>query len=162
MSDLNGKYYAVPDYVLRHLKSELNSVTDKTIEGFKRTSKILEKKEISYGQMKRIKNYFDNYEGGKQDDEYKLNGGKIMQKWVDDSLKTSRDAIYNAKKTQMDAGRENVFIKTHTKDKDNADPTRVRLAKIHKGSNARYIMNDKTVYEHIADIKYLIEYLNKS
>ena len=68
----------------------------------------------------------------------------------------------------MDAGRENQFLKTHDKDKDNANPTRVGgLPKINKGNIYRKIMTNKEVYneslkKEINQIKYLIEYMNNN
>ena len=122
--------------------------------------------------MKRIKNYFDSYSGDGDDDEYKLNGGELMKNWVDKELGTSRDAIHSTKKVQMDAGRENSFIKTHEKDKSK-NPTKVGIPKLHKGSTAANIMrNDttyesitpktesQTIYEEIESIKYLIGYMD--
>jgi hypothetical protein len=68
----------------------------------------------------------------------------------------------------MDAGRENQFIKKHTKDKDNANPTAVGgLPKINKGNISRKIMSNKEVYNEsinteINKIKYLMEYMNNN
>ena len=58
----------------------------------------------------------------------------------------------------------NAYKDTHQKDKDNADPTRVRMPKIHKGKVSRQIMTNKVQYESFSDeiteIRYLIEYMN--
>jgi hypothetical protein len=65
----------------------------------------------------------------------------------------------------MDAGRENQFIKSHEKDRDNANPTGVGgVPKVTKGSINRKIMSNKEVYneelqKEISDIRYLIEYM---
>ena len=65
----------------------------------------------------------------------------------------------------MNAGKENAFRKTHTKDKENANPTNVNLPKINKGSTMDNIMNNRTVYEslneELTDILYLMKYIDK-
>lgn len=148
--DLKNKYFTATPEVLNKLKSEVSRYRGKEQDkGYKRAKSIIENPKISYDQMKRIKTYFDNYNGDKSDDEYKLNGGDTMKKWVDKTLSNSRDAIHYVKDSQMKAGKENAFKKTHEKDRDNADPTRVRQAKIHKGSKIRNIMNNDTIYESV-------------
>ena len=57
----------------------------KPTEGYKRAKDILEHGKIPYGQMKRIKNWFDSFEGDHNDMEYRLNGGKTMNNWVNGS-----------------------------------------------------------------------------
>ena len=82
-SELRGKYWNCPDYVLNSINNavktyeSLNKNND-TTEGYKRAKGILENKKIEYGQMKRIKNWFDSFDGDYKDMEYRLNGGKTM------------------------------------------------------------------------------------
>jgi len=171
---LENKIYTCSDEVINHLNSLLPKYqNDETNKGYKRAKSIVNDGNIAYGQMKRIKNYFDNYKGDGEDDEYKLNGGSLMKDWVNKELGTSRDAIHGTKKVQMDAGRENSFIRNHTKDRDNANPTGISIPKLHKGSKMANIMkNDtvyedinhkiksQTIYEEIESIKYLINYMD--
>jgi len=166
-SDLQGGYFVCPDEVVRGLQSELASYEKGgNTKGLKRAKGIVEKGKISYSHIKRLKNYFDKYEGDGTDDEYKLNGGDKMKKWVDNTLKGARDGIHFEKKARMDAGEENQFKKTHSKDNANADPTRVRIPRPHKGSVQRQIMTNKVTYESVSDemdeIRYLIEYMNNN
>ena len=145
---LQNKTFTPTPEVLNVLKSEVDRYRgDGDDKGYKRAKAIVNNPKLSYNQMKRIKTYFDNYQGDGYDDEYKLNGGKVMKDWINKALGDSRDAIHQVKKSQMDAGKENAFKKTHTKDRDNADPTRVRTPKIHKGSKMRNIMSNDTIYE---------------
>lgn len=160
-SSLEDKYFTPPDKVLNKIESALAKIdVEKRAKGFQRAKEILTKKVITYAQMKRLKNYFDSYEGDGFDDEFKLIGGYTMQKWVDKALGTSRDAVHDVKQTRMDAGEENQFKRTHEKDKDNADPTNVRMVKVHKGSKLRNIMSNNTIYEELTTIKKLIDYMN--
>lgn len=165
-SDLKGKYFQCPDKVLKKIEKEASSYKgDSTDSGFKRAKNILKNNgKISYEQMKRIKNYFDEYDGDKTDEAYKLNGGDEMKKWVEEELDNARDAIYNQKKVRMDAGEENTFKKTHSKDKSE-NPSKVRIPKIHKSSKMRNVMQNKANYESEIKkkeiINELIEYLSK-
>tara|TARA_R110000782_G_scaffold30108_3_gene74979 strand:+ start:189 stop:629 length:441 start_codon:yes stop_codon:yes gene_type:complete len=53
----------------------------------------------------------------------------------------------------------NAFKDTHEKDNDNADPTRVRIPKIHGGSREDTY---ESIDKEIEATKYLIEYMNKN
>jgi hypothetical protein len=99
-------------------------------------------------------------------DEFKRLGGDARLKEIEGLVHNKQNANYQEKKTGMDAGRENQFIDSHTKDRDNANPTAVGgIPKMTKGSVNRKIMSNKEVYneeitKEISNIKYLIEYMN--
>ena len=67
-------------------------------------------------------------------------------------------------KTSADGANSNHFKNFKGKDDDNADPTRVRMAKIKGGS--REIMNNSATYESVEQeieaSKYLIEYMTNN
>lgn len=121
---------------------------------------------MSYPNLKMTKTRLNKAKTSQNMGEFNKMGGENSLKWIDQTLKTDRDAIYNKKKTGMDAGRENEFLDTHEKDKDNANPTAVGgLPKINKGNISRKIMTNKEVYneslsKEIKDIIYLMEYMN--
>jgi hypothetical protein len=100
--------------------------------------------------------------------EFNSLGGDNRLREVENLVKTNQDANKMKKKVGMDAGRENQFIKTHEKDRDNANPTAIGgLPKMTKGSINRKIMTNKEVYneelsKEISFIKYLIEYMNNN
>lgn len=100
--------------------------------------------------------------------EFNSLGGDNRLREVENLVKTNQDANKMKKKVGMDAGRENQFIKTHEKDRDNANPTAIGgLPKMTKGSINRKIMSNKEVYneelsKEISFIKYLIEYMNNN
>jgi hypothetical protein len=161
-SELKNNTFKVPDELLGKLKSSLASFSgQENSRGVKRAKDILANPNISYAQIKRLKNYFDTYEGVGTDTEYKLIGGDEMKNWVNSSLKTSRDSIYNVKNTRMMAGEENQFIDSHEKDFDNANPTGINIPKINKMSKAKYIMLDRSFTEEISRIKQLIDHMSK-
>ncbi len=121
---------------------------------------------ISYPNLKMSKSRLEQARDSKNFSEFDRRGGEETLKYIDNMLKTDRDAIHNTKQIGMNAGRENEFISTHTKDVDNANPTAVGgVPKINKGSINRKIMNNTEVYnesisKEITDIRYLIEYMN--
>lgn len=169
--DLKDKFYNCPTSIINKLKTvignyESSSTISKRVKGYKRAKDIINNPQISQDQMERIKNYFDSYQGDGTDVEYKLNGGDIMKNWVNQTLENVRGTIHDIKKTEMNAGKENSFIKTHTKDKDNANPTKVNLPKPEKGSQHDNIYNNRVRYENfsseIEKMKYLIEYMDNN
>jgi hypothetical protein len=123
---------------------------------------------MSYPNLKMTKTRLSQAKKDGNLDDFKRKGGDEVLKWVEETLKTDRDTIYNKKKIGMDAGRENQFIKKHEKDKDNANPTAVGgLPKINKGNISTKIMTNKEVYnesinKEINQIKYLMEYMNNN
>jgi hypothetical protein len=176
-SKLQDKYFKVPDNVFNIIKRMLTQInsTDGQAKGLKRANDMVSDRKISYSQMKRLKNYFDSYEGDGNDDEYKLIGGKATRIWVDKTLGHDRDSIKHGKKVRKDAGEQNQFIKTHTKDKDNSDPTDPNggMVDITKSSKMRNIMANDAIYKssdrkseaynkEIDSMKYLIEYMSKN
>lgn len=163
-SKLEDRYFTPPDKVIHRLESAISKLNvDKgDIKGLRKAKEIIKNKRMTYQQMKNMKSFFDNYEGDGFDDEYKLMGGEIMKHWIDDSLGTSRDIIHGEKEARMNAGEENQFIKTHTKDQDNKNPTKIGgFINIKKSSDARAIMNNDAVYEEIKAINTLMNYINK-
>ena len=100
--------------------------------------------------------------------EFQNLGGDAELKRLEGIIHTAQNANYNAKKTGMDAGRENQFIQKHEKDVDNANPTGIGgNPMMHKGSINKKIMTGKEIYnegitKEIDSIRYLIEYMNKN
>jgi hypothetical protein len=122
-SDLQGKEIEIPKEVKTHLGKIFNAYKgDKTAEGYNRLKNLMDKKTISYEQMKRIKNFFDNYNGKNKETPYLLNGGTLMKDWVNKSLEDARQDIKGKKKSMSDVGMPNQHIKTHSKDGVKIDP----------------------------------------
>lgn len=166
-SDLDGKYWSCPDYVLNCLKNAVKTYEsinkdNKPTEGYKRAKGILENNKIEYKQMKRIKNWFDSFEGDHNDMEYKLNGGKTMNNWVDGTLNRETQALKAPKKIKSETGLANQFIKQHSKDntKVNKDTIKIKLPKISKDVVGQ-VWRGKPVYEELMRIQELIIYESK-
>jgi hypothetical protein len=114
--DLYNKKVKIPEEIREHLRNSSNSVSSNiNDEGYKRNKELQDGEEITYQQLKRIKNFFDNYKGNVQDKPYILNGGDYMKNWVNETLRFLRDDIYNTKKNKQEAGLQNQFNKTHQK-----------------------------------------------
>ena len=169
-SDLINKGYKVPDKVVNKINHALATINtnDKQAKGLQRAKDIVNSKRISYGQMKRLKNYFDSYTGDGYDDEYKLIGGLLTKKWVNDSLGNDRESIKTNKKVKMDGGMENQFLRPHEKDNNNTNvmASNGGMIDINKSAKSNSIMNNSAIYKEsynneVKTIKYLIEYLSK-
>ena len=116
--DLYGKQYNLPENVLNHLSSSFSKAkgANDSTEGYRRNKELREKKQITYQGLKRIKNWFDNFNGNPNDLSYTLNGGDMMKEWVNMTLKGDRSSIHNTKKNKADTGLSNQFMKPHSKD----------------------------------------------
>jgi hypothetical protein len=115
--DLYGKMVPIPEDVLDYLSKCFDSAKDapETTEGYKRNQELRDKREISYQQLKRIKNWFDNYNGERNNAPYVLNGGDYMKNWTNQTLGGMRDNNYLGKKIKSEV-LPNQFIDSHQKD----------------------------------------------
>jgi len=166
-NELHGKKWKCPKYIM---DSITNAVTEyekkfdkpKKTQGYKRAKGLMEDDMIEYKSMKRIKNWFDNFDGSNKDIEYNLNGGKTMHNWVDSTLNKERLAIEGPKKIKSQTGLANQFIKQHTKDNNSINKTSIktRIPKMYKDV-AGQISRGKPIYEEINRMKNLITYKSK-
>jgi len=150
-NELKGRKFPIPDGVRRHLQKTLaNYKGDKTVEGFKRLNNILSMKGIAYNEMKRIKNFFDNYRGTDKSADYILNGGEPMKNWVNNTLYTATKAIHDFKQAKKDAGIKNAFIKPHEKDRQNKRKNKPTQAKFDTKNASRKMLDGNPLkYENI-------------
>jgi hypothetical protein len=98
--DLYGKIYEVPTDILRNLEK---------FRGEKTIDKILKSKEITYSNLKRIKNRMEN-------DELENLGGQNFKNWLEQKLGEDRRSIHKSKDVKRKSGIANAFIKPHSKD----------------------------------------------
>ncbi len=142
--ELNNRTFPLAKGIRHHLQNTLNGYKgDKTVDGYKRLNNILSMNTISYHEMKRIKNFFDNYNGTPKSSEYILNGGEPMMTWVNNTLNTATKAIHDFKQAKKDAGMSNAFIKSHEKQRQirKDKPTQVKF----KTNNLNKSMMDNNV-----------------
>ena len=115
--DLYGNIVQLPEDVVDYLQQCFDSANtdDSTIEGYKRNQELRDSREVTYQQLKRMKNWFDNFNGLENDLPFILNGGHYVKNWVDNTLGGMRDNVYLGKKAKSEV-LPNQFIQTHTKD----------------------------------------------
>lgn len=122
---------------------------DTNDEGYKRNKELQEKNYITYKQLKRIKNFFDNFKGKQSEPSFILNGGFPMKNWVNYELDFMRRNPKMTKRNKMDTGMQNQFIKPHEK----KDFTNVRPSQKHQSTVQKY---DVAVTESLKRINELI------
>jgi len=90
--DLYNKIIDVPKEMLDHLTICFQQVpnSDSSVEGHKRNEELRDTGYVTYQQLGRIKNWFDNYSGDGTDAPYILNGADYMKNWVDSTIQDLR------------------------------------------------------------------------
>ena len=123
---------------------------DETTEGFKRNKELQNKNFITYKQLKRIKNFFDNFKGNQNEIPFILNGGVMMKNWVNDTLRKMRSGIDMTKRNKMETGMQNQYIKPHEK----KDFTNVRPSQKHSSTLNKYDVAVTESLKRINEIMY--------
>lgn len=123
---MNSKLYdniiILPETLIKHLEQCFNSVNgDTKTEGYNRNQELRKTKQITYQNLKRIKNWFEAFNGRKEDAPFILNGGDRMYQWVNHALKQMRDSLNTGKKVKKDTGMLNQYIDNHQKDGTDID-----------------------------------------
>jgi hypothetical protein len=150
--DLYGNTVQLPEDVVEYLQQCFDSANtdDSTIEGFKRNQELRDSREATYQQLKRMKNWFDNFNGLENDLPFILNGGHYVKNWVNDTLGGMRNNVYMGKKAKSEV-LPNQFIQTHTKDNLN---TMNRQSKSHSSTTGEI---NKDITENLKRINELIK-----
>lgn len=150
--DLYGNIVQLPEDVVEYLQQCFDSANtdDSTIEGFKRNQELRDSRETTYQQLKRMKNWFDNFNGLENDLPFILNGGHYVKNWVNDTLGGMRNNVYMGKKAKSEV-LPNQFIQTHTKDNLN---TMNRQSKSHSSTTGEI---NKDITESLKRINELIK-----
>ena len=151
---LYDKEIEFPRNMREHMRVSLGKVgdVDKDSEGYKRNQELQVKKFISYKQLKRIKNFFDNFKGNHKEDSFVLNGGVQMKNWVNNELRKMRETLKVTKNNKKETGMTNQFIKPHEK----KDFTNVRPSQKHASTMQKY---DAAVTESLKRINEIISKL---
>jgi hypothetical protein len=150
--DLYGNTVQLPEDVVEYLQQCFDSANtdDSTIEGFKRNQELRDSRETTYQQLKRMKNWFDNFNGLENDLPFILNGGHYVKNWVNDTLGGMRNNVYMGKKVKSEV-LPNQFIQNHTKDNLN---TMNRQSKSHSSTTGDI---NKDITENLKRINELIK-----
>jgi len=148
---LYDKEIEFPSDKREHMKKCFHMVknANENTEGYNRNKELQLQKFITYKQLKRIKNFFDNFKGNHKEPSFILNGGVEIKNWVNDELRKMRDYIKNTKTNKKDTGMMNQFIDPHEK----KDFTNVRPSQKHLKTSNKY---DVAVTESLKRINELI------
>jgi hypothetical protein len=119
----------LPQSLVDHLDTCFNQVSgDQNTEGWKRNQELRQNKQITYQNLKRIKNWFDGYSGKKEDAPFILNGGDRMNTWVNHALQQMRSSISSSKKHRSNGGMQNQYLDNHEKNNINLTDTHTTTA----------------------------------
>jgi ribosome modulation factor len=150
-SDLYGKTFVLPEEVVNYLQKCFDAAkgASQSNQGYRRNIELRNSKEVTYQQLKRMKNWFDGFDGDRDDLEYILNGGDYVKNWVNNTLESKRNDV--------DLGKEiksvvlpNQYIDTHEKN----DLTSMnRPSEKHKSAVNKY---DTAISENLKRINDLI------
>lgn len=115
--DLYHRKAKLPESLKNHLQKSFEMVEgDSNTEGYNRNKELRETGIMGYPVLKRVKNWFDSYQGDGKDAPYILNGGDRMHKWCNHVLNHWRGSLESGKKIKGDTGMENQYINNHEKD----------------------------------------------
>ena len=97
--NLYGNKIELPEEVKTYLSKcfDVASHADDTTEGYKRNKELRDSGFVTYQQLKRMKNWFDNFSGTENDLPFILNGAHYMKDWVNKTLGAMRK---NAKSSE--------------------------------------------------------------
>lgn len=114
-SNLYNKTIELPEEVMEYLQTCFDHVpnSDSSIEGHKRNEELRNTGYVTYQQLGRIKNWFDNYSGDGKDAPYILNGADYMRNWVETTIQDLRkqDTTHSEVENIMPDEMDDNFIK---------------------------------------------------
>lgn len=112
---MNNKLYSevwdFPEEMRNHMKVCFRKAknVDSNVEGYNRNQRLQRTTSLSYPELKRIKNFFDNHKGTNTDAPFILNGEGKMKNFVDSILSNARNSL---------AGSDNIRNTTGMVDKN--------------------------------------------
>ncbi len=148
--DLYGKKIELPEDVIVYLKQcNDNAIgADESTEGFRRNRELRDSGFVTYQQLKRMKNFFDNFNGHQNDLPFILNGGHYVKGWVNNMLKSMRDDISLGKEIKS-VVLPNQYIQPHQK---NNLTTTNRPSKSHSNTLEKYNLQVTEDLKRINDL----------
>lgn len=145
----------IPKEIKQHLVNSFAQAqgADINTEGFRRNQELQGQEKITYKQLKRIKNFFDNYKGKPTELPFILNGGVLMRNWVNNTLSSMRN---NTQNNQQDTTPED--SKVNSSDLKNNVKDMVRPSKEHKRTAQKHATAtyEQTIVESLKRINELI------
>lgn len=105
-NQLYGKVWQFPQHMQQHMKICFAKVknADANVEGYNRNRRLQTANQVGYPELKRIKNFFDNYQGNPQDAPFILNGENKMKDFVNSILSGARQSLSTSKDIRNNTG----------------------------------------------------------
>ena len=103
-SNLYNKTIELPKEINEYLQTcfDMFPNSDSSIEGHKRNEELRNTGYVTYQQLGRMKNWFDNYQGDGKDAPYILNGADYVRNWVNQTLTDLRNGYQTKTKIQTE------------------------------------------------------------
>jgi hypothetical protein len=113
---------------------------------------------MSYSMMKKLKNFFDYHDSTHP--YYEKKGGNKMKQFIESTLNGQRNKIKKSAEIKSEFTPNNGFKKTHTKDRQTKNVTKVGgVPKVHKSTSHKRLYKGEMLYEQeIKRIQELITY----
>ena len=103
--------WTIPEELYSQLQNNRQMYNgNKNASGWDRLNNLINQRNVKYNEMKRLKSFFDR-EAKNDPNNYNLIGGKDMEQWVQNSLKSYRGAVATDKASKSAMGFENVYQK---------------------------------------------------
>ena len=100
-SELYDNQYRIPENILKRINAKMYVSNDS--EGIKRAKNLVKSGYCTYQTLKRLKNFFDNFNPSIEPiEQFELAGGKDMRTFVDITLKKERDRVEHSKDITRD------------------------------------------------------------
>jgi 8-oxo-dGTP pyrophosphatase MutT (NUDIX family) len=97
---LKDKQYKIPQEVLKSINVAL--ISNPNNDGIKRAKYLLKNGSITYQEMKRLKNFLDNFNTTPENQmQYYLAGGDLMKSFIDRTLNADRNAVKQSKEVKQ-------------------------------------------------------------
>ena len=153
-SQLKNNKFNIPYNILDYLKFSLNKYNNHD-KGKHKCSNYIEKKFLTYSQIKHLKNFFDNFNHQTDDKiEYELSGGNLMRNFVNTHLNIKRNDLKRSKHIKGTVS-NNTFKKSYTKPMNNIQKPIDVNKSIKNSTRATNYM-----YERFVTEKDLLKYKN--
>jgi hypothetical protein len=114
--DLYDKKIELPEDVVGYLGQcfDAASGANENTEGYKRNKELRDSGHTTYQQLKRMKNWFDSFNGRENELPFILNGGHYVKGWVDKTLGSMRGEVDLSKEIKSTV-LPNQYIQPHQK-----------------------------------------------
>lgn len=131
--------------IKKHLLQIYNTFDgDKGSKGFQRLSNVLnmdkEDGGINYNELTQLSHIMNKILPDSE--EFNTLGGQLMKSWVDISLKSMENNDRADKQARKDAGEQNAFRKSHTKDRQNKRKNKPTIGRFQTKNATNAISNN--------------------